>query len=498
MTPGFYSELLLAAVPELLLVVTALAVLVADATALRDLAPRTRSLLCAMIGCVGAGIAAVWTIALQQDANLLNGLLISDSLVRVINVALLVMTVFTLLISVDHRFTRHAGEYVALVLLATTGMMFLVSTEELLMLFVSLELTSLSLYILTGFDKGSRASAEAALKYFLFGGMSAAVTLFGFSLLYGVTGSTNMGVMAEALGKHASDPLVLVAMVMSIAGFGFKVAAAPFHLWAPDAYQAAPLPSAALIASGSKVASFFILLKLLLIGFNGAEGSGAWRMGVAGWMPAVAALAVLSMILGNLAALAQGNVRRLLAYSAIAHAGYTLLGIAADSSEGVRATVFYVITYALTTIGAFGVVGAVQGETGQGNLADFAGLRRRSLLLAWCMMIFLLSLAGIPPLAGFFGKFYLFAAALEGGGGSLGLLWLVVLAVAMSAVSLYYYLMVLKQIFVTPAAEDAPLVAVSPLLKIVLAVLALAVVLLGCAPAWLLSHIQGFAAGSGL
>jgi NADH-quinone oxidoreductase subunit N len=440
----------------------------------------------------------VWTLALQQDANLVNGLLVSDSLVRVVKVALLALTIFTLLISVDHRFTRHAGEYVALVLLATSGMMFLVSTEELLMLFVSLELTSLSLYILAGFNKASRASAEAALKYFLFGGMSAAFTLFGFSLLYGVTGSTNLGIMAEVIGKHASDPLVLVGIVMSVAGFGFKVAAAPFHLWAPDAYEAAPLPSAVLIASGSKVASFFILLKLLLIGFNGAEGSGAWRLGVAGWMPVVAALSVFSLILGNLAALVQGNVRRLLAYSAIAHAGYALVGIAADSSEGVRATVFYVITYALTTVGAFGVVGAVQGETGQGRLTDFAGLRQRSPVLAACMMVFLLSLAGIPPLAGFFGKFYLFAAALEGGGRSLGLLWLVILALAMSAVSLYYYLFVLKQIFVEPAPADAPAVTVSPLLKGVLILVALGVILLGCAPAWLLSHIQGFAAGSGL
>jgi NADH-quinone oxidoreductase subunit N len=498
MNTGFYSDLLAAAMPELLLVVTALAVLIVDAVALRDLASRTRYLLCNLIASVGVAVAAVWVIAIQQDANLVNGLLISDPLIRVVQVALLVLTIFTLLISVDHRFTRHAGEYAALMLLATTGMLFLVSTEELLMLFVSLELTSLSLYILTAFNRGSRAGAEAALKYFLFGGMSAAVTLFGFSLLYGVSGSTHLGAIAEGLARNPTDPLVLVAIVMAVAGFGFKVAAAPFHLWAPDAYQAAPLPSTVLIASGSKVASFFILAKVLLIGFSGAEGSGAWRMGAAGWVPAVAGLAALSLVLGNLAALAQGNVRRLLAYSAIAHAGYTLIGVVADNSEGVRATVFYVITYALTTVGAFGVVGAVQGSTGQGTMTEFAGLRQRSPLLAVCMMVFLLSLAGIPPLAGFFGKFYLFAAALEGGGNSLGLLWLVALAIAMSAVSLYYYLMVLKQIFVVPAADNAPALEVSLLLKLVLVLIAAGVVLLGCAPAWLLSHIQGFAAGTGL
>jgi NADH-quinone oxidoreductase subunit N len=277
--------------------------------------------------------------------------------------------------------------------------------------------------------------------------------------------------------------------VMTVIGFGFKVAAVPFHLWAPDAYEGAPTPSAAFIASGSKVASFFIFAKIMMIGFAGAEGSGAWRHYVSGWMPTIAVIAGLSMVLGNLAAIAQNSVRRLLAYSAIAHAGYALLGILSNSGQGMASLIYYVLTYGLTTVGAFGVVAVVEQGTGGDKLSDFAGLSRRAPLVSFCMFIFMLSLAGIPPLAGFFGKFYVFAAVVQSGA-NLGLIWLVILAIAMSAVSLYYYLQVLKRIYVAdPPVDSAPL-KVSILTQVVLALLALGVIVLGCAPSLLLNAIQ--------
>jgi len=412
-----------------------------------------------------------------------------DPLTHLVKSALLVITIFTLLISIQTDFTSHIGEYFALILLAAIGMLFLVSSEDILMIFISLELTSLSLYILTAFNKRNVKSAEAALKYFLFGGMSAAFTLFGLSLLYGLSGATKLSEIAAALKGPGLDPLLVVAIVMTVIGFGFKIAAVPFHLWAPDAYEGAPTPSAAFIASGSKVASFFIFAKVLMIGFHGAEGGGAWRAFNPGWVPVIAVVAGASMLLGNLAAIVQNSVRRLLAYSAIAHAGYILLGILAHDRDGLASIVFYVVTYGLTTVGAFGVVSIVQDRAGGDSLSDFAGLSRRAPILSFCMMVFMLSLAGIPPLAGFFGKFYLFAAALKSTPDGLGYLWLVLGAIALSAVSLYYYLQVLKQIYVAaPAADKAPMQ--SPLLsQVILALLALAVLVLGCAPNLLLGRL---------
>src|SRR5207249_1285827 len=232
--------------------------------------------------------AIAWMLVMREHANYLQGMLVVDPLTCLVKIAVLALAIFTLLISIETDFTRHVGEYFALILLAAVGMMFLVSSEDILMIFISLELLSLSLYILTAFNKRNVKSAEAALKYFLFGGMAAAFTLFGLSLLYGLSGETNLGRIAAALKEVKLDPLLIVAMVMVVIGFGFKVAAVPFHLWAPDAYEGAPAPSAAFIASGSKVASFFIAAKVMMIGFLGAEGSAAWRAGLPGWVPVVA------------------------------------------------------------------------------------------------------------------------------------------------------------------------------------------------------------------
>jgi NADH-quinone oxidoreductase subunit N len=484
-----YLELLKLAAPETIVVIAALLVLAADLLALRELEPRFRRVIGAMIACVGCVAAMAWMLALPQHANFMQGMLVVDPLTQLVKFALLVLTIFTILISVETDFTPHAGEYFALILLAAVGMMFLASSEDILMIFISLELTSLSLYILTAFNKRNANSAEAALKYFLFGGMAAAFTLFGLSLLYGLSGATNLGQIAAAIKGPKLGPLLVVAIVMTVIGFGFKVAAVPFHLWAPDTYQGAPAPSAAFIASGSKVASFFVFAKVMMIGFKGAEGSAAWHAYVPGWVPVLAVVAGASMVLGNLTAIVQTSVRRLLAYSAIAHAGYMLLGVLAHGGQSLAALVYYVITYALTTLGAFGVVSVVQERAGGDRLSDFAGLSRRAPVLSLCMMIFMLSLAGIPPLAGFFGKFFVFTAVLNTDPKNLGLLWLVILALAMSAVSLYYYLQVLKQIYVAEPPADVGPLPTPVISQVALVILALAVVVLGCAPNLLIARL---------
>lgn len=486
-----YVELLKLGAPEVIVVITALAVLAIDLTSMRNLELRLRLLIGGMVACVGCAAALVWMLINPMQVDALHGMLVVSPLTQLVKICLLGLSIGTVLVSLEARFTTHVGEYLALILLATVGMMFLVSAEDLLMIFISLELTSLSLYILTAFNKRNIKSAEAALKYFLFGGMAAAFMLFGLSLIYGLSGATNLHAIAAALSGKGLDPLLVVAIVMTVIGFGFKVAAVPFHLWAPDAYEGAPSQSAAFIASGSKLASFFIFAKIMMIGFAGAEGSGAFRSFVAGWTPVVALVAALSMVLGNLVALAQSSVKRLLAYSAIAHAGYMLVGIMAHDEQAIVSVVYYAATYGLATIGAFGVVALVEDGAGDDKLSSFVGFSRRAPLAAFAMMIFLLSLAGIPPLAGFFGKFYLFAAALKTGAPKLGLLWLVVLAIAMSAVSFYYYLKVLKQIYVVTEAKPVKATPASKQAQLILLGLAILVILLGCFPNLLVGPLQG-------
>lgn len=436
-----YREILQLAAPEIFVVITALVALTLGLTRWRA------SNLIPVVATLGLVLAAIPVAHLPFGASLGDGMLVisePNSLFKFICLALALGTV--LLAQADRGTVRHHAEYVALILFATVGLMLLVGSEELLMIFIGLELTGLSLYIMTAFNKADRASAEAGLKYFLFGSTASAFTLFGLSLVYGMTGSTALGAIAEKLDAAPLAPLLIAGLVMTLIGFAFKIAAAPFHLWAPDTYQAAPTSGAAFIASGSKVASFFVLGKILLIGFAPVDGSAASQGFAAGWVPLLAVLAAVSILIGNLAALAQRNVRRLLAYSAVAHAGYTLLGLIAGGREGFSATLFYTTTYAFTLVGAFGVVGYVRRATGGDDFQNFAGLRARSPLFAGAMAIFMLSLAGLPPLAGFFGKFYLFATVLRADENH-GLLWLVALALFGSLISLYYYLLVLKAVF---------------------------------------------------
>ena len=481
----FFATLL----PETTLVLTALAVLLVDAAGLRELKTANRILGASLVSLLGCALSVAFVCIGHGSSYLLDGILINDPLTRLIKVAILIPGMFTCLLTPGSRLRAHPGEYFCILLLAMTGLLLLVSSENLLVIFLSLELASMCLYILAAFNTTDARSIEAGLKYFLFGGISAAFTLFGFSLIYGLTGSIDLRPIAGALGQ-STDPLLMVAVVMVIAGFGFKIAAVPFHLWAPDVYEAAPLSSAAFIASGSKVASFYVLARVVFTGMGGTTGVPGSQ-----WMTLLAILAASSMVLGNLAALTQTSVRRLLAFSAVANAGYMLIGVLAPGSGGLPALAYYLILYSITAIGAFGVVALVEARSGHDRLGAFSGLCRNSPVTAFCLMVFLLSLAGIPPLGGFFAKFYLFAAALRASPGDPLILSLVVLAIASSAVSLYYYLRVLKEVYVRPVAgaEPAPI----PDLPVIgLFILAIAVILLGSFPQWLVHAVESAQAAS--
>jgi NADH-quinone oxidoreductase subunit N len=504
-----YIELLKLAAPETVVVVTALAVLaiglatgrskstVTVATTMPAQSANDTSIasgICSAVAALGLAIAIGAVLLLPRNATLFGGMLVITPLTSLFKIICIALAFFAVLLTKSEKALRNPGEYLALVLFATVGLMLLVGSEELLMIFIGLELLGLSLYVMTAFDKTDVRSAEAGVKYFLFGSTSSAFTLFGISLIYGMSGTTGLAAIAEKLATVSVQPLLAVGIVMTLIGFGFKIAAAPFHLWAPDAYQGAPVPSAAFIASASKVASFVVLGKIVLVGFAPLHGDAAWHAMIAGWSPVLAALAAFSILLGNLVALAQSNVRRLLAYSAVAHAGYTLIGVIAGDRDGFSAALFYVTIYAITLVGAFGVVGMVRRETGGDDFSNFRGLVSQSPLIAGCMSIFMLSLAGIPPLAGFFGKFYLFSAALRTGANH-GLLWLVAIALLGSFISLYYYLMVLKAMFVDepalPTMRDVDVRAHDLLPRTVVVVLAAAVLLLGVAPEILTARILG-------
>src|SRR6266496_1307011 len=480
-----YLELLKLASPEAIIAVTALAVLCIGLASTRP------SGVCSFGATLGLALAIGAVMILPQQATLLQGMLVITPLTSLFKIICLALAFFTVLLARSDRSSRNPGEYLAMLLLATIGLMLLVGTEELLMIFIGLELTSLSLYIMTAFDKSDVRSAEAGLKYFLFGSTASAFTLFGLSFIYGMSGTTGLAAIGQKFATQPMQPLLFVGILMTLVGLAFKVAAAPFHLWAPDAYQGAPVPSAAFIAAGAKVASVVVLGKIVLVGFAPVHGSAAWHAMIAGWSPVLAALAALSILVGNLVALVQTNVRRLLAYSAVAHTGYTLLGLVAGGRDGFSATLFYTTVYAFTLVGAFGVVAVVRSESGGDDLENFSGLAERAPLLAGGMAIFMFSLAGIPPLAGFFGKFYLFSAALRADG-DYGLLWLVGLALFGSFVSLYYYLIVLKAIFVDQPSRASPALdqmSSNLLQRSAVAVLAGIVLLLGIMPDTLTARI---------
>jgi NADH-quinone oxidoreductase subunit N len=503
-----YADLFRITLPETALEIAALLVLVVDLAFLRKAALNVRASVAALLGVVGC-IAALWLMPgsgmFSIDGTANTALLVTGGWVAVAQIGILVLTGLTLVFLLDAGFTRHVGEYVAIVLMSATGGLLIAGAQDLLIIFIGLELLSLGLYVITAFAKQSGRSAEGAMKYYLFGGMSAAFLLLGFSYLYGLTGSTNLHqvVQGSITSYGSGSPLFYVALVLVAAGLGFKVAAVPFHLWAPDAYEGAPAPAAAFIASVSKVASFALLIGIgmaILHPFGNVRvvqmvlvqsGPMPKHLGLSyQWSLLLAVLAAVSMAVGNLAALAQVSVRRLLAYSAIAHAGYMLLALAYLSSRGAAAILYYILTYGLTTIAAFGVIGVIERATGTDRLDGFLGLSKRNPLVAGVLLVLFLSLAGIPPLVGFWAKFNLFAAVLSVDAGVIPFT-LVALAVAFSAVSLYYYLQVLKRAYVMPAVDETP-IKVHPVTMIVLLLIAVAVVVLGCLPSLLQDWIAKF------
>lgn len=339
-------------------------------------------------------------------------------------------------------FAGFTGEFYGLMLFSLAGMMVLASANDLITIFIGMELMTITFFILVGFKLGDGKSSEAGVKYLVLGAASTAVLLYGMSLIYGYTGSV---LLPDIAGRLNSEPAVLVGLVFLLAGFSFKAAAIPFHMWVPDVYEGAPVPITALLAMASKAAAFAVLTRVFLTIY----GAAAFN-----WPLIIACLAAASMLLGNLAAIPQTNVKRLLAYSSIAQAGYLLTGLVAAGPDGVKGILFYVALYVFATAGAFAVVTAVHNEGGSDDIAAYRGLARRAPLLAAAMTVSLLSMAGIPPLAGFAGKLYLFLAVMEA-----GWTWLALLGFVLSMVSVYYYLLVVKAMYLGEAERETPLAA---------------------------------------
>ncbi len=356
-----------------------------------------------------------------------------------------ISSALAILLSVEYneREGIQAGEYYALILFCTVGMILLASSTDMIMIFLGIEIISICLYVLAGIRRNDHRSNEAALKYFLLGAFATGFLLYGMTLVYGSTGSTNLFKIAEFVQNPSaqSSPLLLMGLVLLVIGFGFKVASAPFHMWAPDVYQGAPTPVTAFMAVGPKAAAFAAFFRVFAEAFP--EMSSSWEI-------LLSIIAVLSMIVGNLGAIMQTNIKRMLAFSSVSHAGYILMAVIAKSSLGSSSMLFYMLTYAFMTFGVFGII-IILGRKGEENLEiqNYAGLAYKHPLIALSMTIFLLSLGGLPPFAGFVAKFYLFSAAIQE-----GLLTLVIIAVLNSAISFYYYLKIVVFMYMKePEAE---------------------------------------------
>jgi len=339
---------------------------------------------------------------------------------------------------------KHVGEYYALILIATVGMMTVASANNLVPLFVGIEIASISTYALAAFRKRDGKSAEAGMKYFIIGATSSAILLYGMSIIYGISGTLDIPLLSQRIGESAWEPATIVGLTMLIAGFGFKMAAAPFHMWAPDVYEGSPHPITVLLAAGSKKMAFAAAFKVFLVGLVAAKADFGFALSI---------VAVLTMTLGNVMALSQTSVKRMLAYSSIAQSGYILIALAVGTKTALAGGILHVVTHAFMKGGAFIAVAAIAHIISSEKLGDYRGLSRRSPFIALCMATFLLSLAGIPPLAGFWSKFVLFSGAVEAGG---WWVWLAFAGVLNSALSLYYYARVIKVMYVEEPPKDAP------------------------------------------
>lgn len=389
-----------------------------------------------------------------------------DLVAFVFEVMFLVALIITSLIATDTpRLQR--SEFYALLITATLGFILMAAAADLIMVYVALETASISSYVLAGFVTGNERSSEAGMKYFIYGAFATGIMLYGMSLLYGVTGQTNLYVIADGFSGEIRVevwPIVLLAAAMTIVGFGFKVAAVPFHFWTPDVYQGSPTPFGAFVSTASKAAGFAVFLRVFTSGAFG-DISQFSPTNAPGWWAMLVAMCIITMILGNFVAIFQTNIKRLLAYSSIAQAGYVLIGLVALSQDGSGASVFYLLIYIFTNIAAFGVIILVSNKTGSDEIEDLYGLNRRAPVLALVMLFAVLSLAGIPPTAGFFGKFFLFRAAIEA-----GLWWLALIGILVAFVALYYYLGIIKYMYLYRSDEEEIPIPVSRAAKIGLVV----------------------------
>ena len=404
----------------------------------------------------------------EAGTEIFNGAFVQDELALFAKRLFIVATLIGVLASLPLRaaaFARRATEYYMAILASLLGMLVLGSARDLILLFVAFELMSIPLYYLTGFLKREPEAVEAALKFFLVGTVSSAVLVYGLSFMYGIAGTTDIRGVAKAL--TTGHPMLLLGMLLALGGLGFKIAAFPFHMWVPDTYEAASTPFVAWLSVAPKAAGFVVIFRLYL------EGMGDR---VLFWVPAAAGLATVTIIGGNLMAIPQQNVKRLLAYSGVAHIGYMLVGFAAVSANGAAMMLFYLVAYLFGNMGAFLVVEAVAQAEGSEGIAAYRGLAQRSPILALSMLLFLLSLGGIPFVAGFWAKLYVFWAAAEQ-----GLYWLVLVGAVLTVVALFYYLLVAKRMYIDVPDRRDP-IPVAPLLSFCIFVCVLGVVLTGIYP----------------
>ena len=427
----------------------------------------------AYVALLGIVIAIVLVLT-SQKGELFGGMFLSDSFSAFFNLIFLLTGFLTIASSIEFtkKIPSHKGEYFGLILLSMVGMMFLASAGELLTLYVSLELTTIPLYVLASYRKDELKSSEAGLKYLILGGISSALLLYGISLIYGLTGTTFLTevkttLIVRFLSTGNIGPALVLGFIFMIAGFGFKLALVPFHMWVPDVYEGAPTPITAFLSVASKAAGIVAFLRVFF---------GSFLIFQMDWVLLMAVLASLAMIIGNVIALLQTNIKRMLAYSSIAQIGYILLGVVAATSRGVSSVAFYTFVYLFANMGAFITAIAFSHTTGSDEIKDYAGLSRRSPAFAAMMAVFMLSLVGIPPLAGFVGKYYLFSAAIEQ-----GYIWLVVVAILTSVISLYYYLGVVRQMYFQTSTEENP-IATGAALKTALIICVIGVLLFGIYP----------------
>jgi len=451
--------------PELVLIAGALIVLVADV-----LLPRGSRALPAIAVLALLATAASLVPFVGVRVEVAHGLIAVDGFGVFFKAVFIVAAIMTVLMSARYLEIEGAspGEYYFLILCATLGMMIMAGGIDLITLFIGLETMAVSFYILVGFIKPNQRSNEAAVKYFLLGAFSLGVLLYGMSIMYGLSGTTNLRVMAAAFTGQEHDPRLVLAVILVVAGMGFKIAAVPFHMWAPDVYEGAPTPITAFLSVGSKAASFAMLLRIFLEGLPSM--SADWRL-------LFEVLSIVTMTVGNLAALTQTNLKRMLAYSSIAHAGYLLIGVVAGTSRGVTAMLIYLFVYSFMQLGAFAVIIVMRRTDVMGDeLKDFSGLSFRHPFAAFAMLLFMLSLGGIPPTAGFMGKFWLFSAAIDS-----GYYWLAVIGVLNSAISLYYYLRLVVFMYLKKETSGSEPTA-SPALAFTLALAVVATLALGVYP----------------